>query len=361
MFSYLPLNISSIGLIRSQAITLVDAILLAASPLPTTTMKGTWLVSAVLQLHWLFASTASAYWVRGAVERAMYYMTYMMEEIHETRDSGSGWQIAPNCIGTRTGMRGQTGRCNLAEFVDHIWARTDPDDRNESPRRPTKETVLWPRSMNSVSTMKAIQSQIMSLKWTDKTYVKQDKKSSGPLNYSYTGKINANALWGGSGVTDYYTSLSMFGPRVAEIKREFDEAVRSGSISPANSGDAAVMRTFTAYLGEVRVAAQAILDYRVKDSWDYIRKKGGWKTGLGVQPIWREVDAHYSWQGSWKEIDREATIALMVSESKISTEEAISKYEEHWRKNVVTKFYLEHQSAIDSARNTLDTIRAECA
>ncbi|KAH7024681.1 uncharacterized protein B0I36DRAFT_416181 [Microdochium trichocladiopsis] len=78
-------------------------------------MKAT--VFALFTTASLLAPAAHAFGPRGSAERSIFFADYMAEEIFT---NAADRRIATGCQGTRTGLRGQRGRCNLIEFLHHI-------------------------------------------------------------------------------------------------------------------------------------------------------------------------------------------------------------------------------------------------
>lgn len=72
---------------------------------------------------------------RGAAERAALWFEYLAEEIFQDK---SQWSIAAGCVGTRTGLRGQKNRCDLDDFVRHLWQPSAGNDK-----LPDKKEYVW--------------------------------------------------------------------------------------------------------------------------------------------------------------------------------------------------------------------------
>ncbi|KAK3939522.1 hypothetical protein QBC46DRAFT_387763 [Diplogelasinospora grovesii] len=287
-------------------------------------MKGATFAAGVLQLHLLFASAVSAYWNRGAAERALYYAVYVLEDIHFNQDAYDGWKIAPGCVGTRKGIWGQKGRCNLAEFCDWIWATTEKDER------PPKDKIKWTKAMVGAKMPDVIVSVIMGAKYTDGSFMLRHDTT--PKQYGYTGNIDVSGrVWPGeAGVTDYWQSLEKFGPRAAVLKKDFDEAVKSGAIvtDPSNSkykAHKAVIDKFNDFYTAATNAAEIVIDWRVQDKWRHLETMGDWKNSLGVDGVWEEKASAHSMVGNWNEINKEKTLDQMVDKLGITREEATNK------------------------------------
>ena len=65
-----------------------------------------------------------------------------MEEIFT---DASHWTISVGCKGSRTGIRGQGGRCTLGEYCDYIWADRIHDDGSKyGDVKPDASKTIWP-------------------------------------------------------------------------------------------------------------------------------------------------------------------------------------------------------------------------
>ncbi|KAK3360575.1 hypothetical protein B0T25DRAFT_602311 [Lasiosphaeria hispida] len=300
--------------------------------------------------------TTSAYWVRGAAERALYYSVYVLEDIHFSQSAYDGWKVAGDCVGDRRGMWGQKTRCSLAQFLDHIWSPKDSDEP-----RPDASKIKWPASMKGISNPQAIVSMIMSLEYQDGTPVNQHDAT--PKRYGYTGNNNLGKLWPNQGVTSYWDSLEKFGPRAAQLKKDFDEAVAKGDIvtDPKDKKfkpHQKVIETFNKFYAAAQDAAEVIIDFRVQDKWRHLKEMGKWKSVLGVEPVWIPKTSSHSWIGAWDEIDREKTIDKMAAH--ISREDAIKVYDAHWESLTSSEIYQQHNDAINRVKATAASLKGTC-
>lgn len=109
-------------------------------------IKGS-ITAAVLWLHLLFSRLAWAYGPLWRFEGAFYCSVYIMEEIRGIPGlENNGYQTASGCVGTRVGLAGQAGWCNLAEFLDYIGRETatgklDEDGNPIYDKRPDRGNV----------------------------------------------------------------------------------------------------------------------------------------------------------------------------------------------------------------------------
>ncbi|KAK3317909.1 hypothetical protein B0H66DRAFT_602518 [Apodospora peruviana] len=323
----------------------------------------------------LFASTASAYWVRGAAERAMYYTVYMMEDVHYNNKEYDGWKIARDCQGSRRGLWGQKGRCNLAEFLDYIWAPTADDNKpgSQPDTRPRAADIDWPKSMSGIKKAQAITSMIMGAKYKDGSSIMVHDTDSDKRQYGYTGKINTvDKLWPGSGVNSYYDSLAMFGERAVKLNDDFEAAVKDGTIKTAPAGmdpkdpkykefapHMKAQETFRGLYQEATNAAESVVDLRNQDKWKNLKDKGDWKNKLGVEPVWEMKKSSQSWIGEWEELKEGDTIARMEKDLGLSHADAVKKYDQVWASNNSSPQNKQHAAALEKARISLKTFQAK--
>ncbi|KAL6859772.1 hypothetical protein ACO1O0_003796 [Amphichorda felina] len=311
-------------------------------------------VSQVLSAALLCASSASGYWIRGAAERALYYSVYVLEDIHFNKEAYDGWKIAPDCVGTRKGMW-QKKRCNLAEFIDHIWKETNPGEP-----RPDKTKIQWGNEMKGAKDPQSIISMIMSAKYKDGSMVIQ--RDTDPKRYGYTGKIEvADKVWPGQGITDYYASLSRFGERAVKLQGDFNTAIDKGEIvtDPENSKykqHKLVIEKFQAFFQGATDAAEMIVEFRTQDKWRHLKDQGKWKQKLGVDGVWDPKTSNHN-IGAWEEINKSDTIQQMVDELDIDKAEATKRYEEHWTTLTTSEQSKQHAAAIESAKKTFNALQ----
>ncbi|KAK4443127.1 hypothetical protein QBC34DRAFT_478502 [Podospora aff. communis PSN243] len=332
-------------------------------------MRTSSFLAAVLQAHWLLLTPASAYGARGYAERALYFLVYQMEEIHPTATSGSGWKIAPGCKGARRGIFAKD-RCNLAEFVDHIWA---PMDGETEANRPDKSKITWGNAMKSAKEANVIMSLL-----TSATINKIPLTETGTSGYQ--GKLDVqNKLWPGSGITDYYTSLGAFGERAAQLNAEMDKAVADGVLGDPDKpptqnagesdadfkarktkwdGQSKRVTQFRKLFSESKTAALTVQNMRMKDSWNHIEKDVDWKSKLGVNPVWDTHNEGRPNVGEWKTINEAKTIEEMVK-SGMTKDAAQAKFDSVWAEVTSTDSYKQHRAAIVNAQKTMRAMGME--
>lgn len=303
----------------------------------------------------LLASSASAYWIRGAAERALYYSVYVLEDIHFNKQAYDGWKIAPDCEGSRKGMW-QKGRCNLAQFLDHIWKETNPGEP-----RPDADKIKWGNEMTGAKDPQSIISMVMSAKYEDGTLVID--RNADPKHYGYTGKVEvADRLWKGSGITDYYKSLGEFGKRAVQLQADFNDAIDKGTIvtDPNNKKykqHKLVIEKFKGYFQAATDAAEIIVDYRVQDKWRHLKEKVDWHQKLGVDGVWDKKTSNHG-VGDWYEISQEKTVKQMVDDLGISETEATSRFETAMSEATGSTQAQQHKAAIDNAKQTFNDLKA---
>ncbi|KAH8893932.1 hypothetical protein GQ53DRAFT_821806 [Thozetella sp. PMI_491] len=286
-----------------------------------------------------------AYGKRGAAERAMFFMVYLQQEVFL---DASQRTVASGCTGTRTGIRGQTGRCTLAEFVDFIW-KMDPD--NPQIAHPDKTLIQWPATMKETKLNAA---NIDPAKWTTAIHNNIRIKKSEPgkkdkyvqlPGHGYTGPFDANKLLNG-GTWTYYSALSEFGKLAKVAGDEYNK------IQASLTGDE------KAYLkrANLQISPAVDLSYylRLKDKWDALwdRKKGNAVAVLGFTPITNTANAPDSVAGavgSWQEMDTSKTIAWLVKFRDLSFKEAQAFFYDKWERITEGQAWKDHAAALESS------------
>ncbi|KAH8899350.1 hypothetical protein GQ53DRAFT_801909 [Thozetella sp. PMI_491] len=330
-------------------------------------MKTSNVVVTTLQACMLFATTGSAYWVRGAAEMAMYFLAYTLEDIHFDQNAYDGWKIAPDCKGDRKGLWGQKGRCNLAQFMDHIWAQTKTDIKDAEGNvietkydsKPDASKIKWTATMKGVTDPETIISLIMGAKYQDGSMV--CRKDTIPKAYGYTGNVDATKFFAADGA-DYFGNLQKFGPRVVQLKADLEGAKSKGEIltgDPSSSKYKSQLKTyekFNTLYDLTRTAASIIVDLRKQDSWRHIVDLTNWKEKLGIEkPGTKPITPSNSMVGKYEEIDRDLTIDKMVENGQ-SKADATTKYDKWWNELQESISYKGHQAAIFGAEQTLKAL-----
>ncbi|ATY67152.1 hypothetical protein A9K55_000433 [Cordyceps militaris] len=73
-------------------------------------------LSSLLATALVAPTIVAGYGIRGAAERALYYLLYLAEELLPQ----DGMELAVGCTGSRTGLNGVANRCYFGEFLKHI-------------------------------------------------------------------------------------------------------------------------------------------------------------------------------------------------------------------------------------------------
>ncbi|RDW76306.1 uncharacterized protein DSM5745_06298 [Aspergillus mulundensis] len=208
---------------------------------------------------------------RGAAERTLIFATYVMEEIYDSDDYDS--KVASGCQGSRTGLRGQTGRCTLKELCEHLWMQSDwevtqlgedgkpmKDDEGktitvpQSDSRPDPSQTGWNVNAEKGNLLDKLEPKKMIqaiLAVTDKTTKKKlDKKG-------YYGNLNVgNAI---EGATDYYETMADFGRNTWDFRQEALKV--ESELTPA------VQNRFKKWYDHADIAAKVVVDLRMKDKY----------------------------------------------------------------------------------------------
>ncbi|KAI9700938.1 MAG: hypothetical protein M1820_006583 [Bogoriella megaspora] len=95
-----------------------------------------------------YSSYVAGYGTRGAQERVLYYYAYLAEEL-----LGGTYTVAPGCVGRRPG-----GRCNLNEFLEHIWYPYEDGTRKDD-TPPKKISVFKKNDPKDFTKMSILQAQ----------------------------------------------------------------------------------------------------------------------------------------------------------------------------------------------------------
>jgi hypothetical protein len=207
----------------------------------------------------------------------IYFITYLQEEAYGS--DTSKMQVAPGCVGTRQGLRGQANRCHIDEFVDYIWKERVPGET-----KPTN--VIWPanaRNLQSLDAEKITRMVNQQLKVPDPA-----GGNPKPLKGSgYTGGQDVKKLVPNPGTDTYFSSLEKMGKFMKDA-REFFEA-NSGSW-PDTEKDA-----FKKWNGEGKKITEIAVDLRTKDKWDALndKKKGNLAVKLGINLETIETKSKY--------------------------------------------------------------------
>ncbi|KAL8366233.1 hypothetical protein RB595_007927 [Gaeumannomyces hyphopodioides] len=330
----------------------------------------------------LGAGLSSAYGIRAAYERAMYFAVYQMEdmlsleEIRKLEGVDKSFKIAPGCgsgdSGARDGLMRVAKRCSLPQFLDHTWRKTKTtidgvDYWDEKPNGPGTP-VIWDGSdtdMRSSSlTTDRVKSYIMGAKDRYGFLVRPvtvnypDGKKVTVNYHGYSGNVDeANKLWPNSnhpeGMQGYLRSLEKISERAGELYEIWEKAIAKGNIivgdnqrdHPNYDRHKAADTRVRKHLSEAKIAAEKVVSLRKVDLGRYIKNNADFRTKFRVDPVWRVVDGV-------PEMDRTATTTKMVSEGGFSSQQAQEVYDARWEEIRNGEGYQGHKAAIDKAEKT---------
>ncbi|KAH8880238.1 hypothetical protein GQ53DRAFT_774258 [Thozetella sp. PMI_491] len=313
-------------------------------------MRAGKIFTVALRTCLLFASPGSAYRVRGAAEMSLYYITYMLEDIHFNKDAYDGWKIAPDCVGDLKGLWGQKGRYNFAQFMDYVWAQTKTDVKDgkgniieiKYDTKPKAENIKW-------------------AKYNDGSSVA--RKDTIPKAYGYTGNVDKTKFFPADNL-DYFGALQRFGPRAVQLQKDLEGAKNNGEIlngdpnSSKYKSQKATYDKFNTLYEQAKTAASIIMDLRKQDSWRHIVDMTKWHDKLGIdKPATKPIHPQNSMGGDYEEVDRDGTINKMVNERGISKDQATREYDAWWSDQQSSTSYKGHQATIFGAEETLHALQ----
>jgi len=175
-------------------------------------------------------------------------------------------KVAPGCVGTRTGVRGQAKRCHLDELCDYIWKQTASETKPAN--------VIWPpntRNLQNLDAEKIVRIIDQQLRIPDPAGGKNK-----PLKgIGYTGKQNVKLLVPDPGTDTYFSSLEKMGKFMKDARVYFE---KNGASWPQDQRDA-----FTKWGGQSKIITEIAADLREKNKWDALHdpKKGNLAVKLG--------------------------------------------------------------------------------
>lgn len=264
----------------------------------------------------------------------MMYSMYLSEEIF--MNSGD-YKIASTCSGTRTGIRGQTGRCDLAEFCDHLFEPFEkPTGQKDAAGNLMRDAQGNPLKAFDVKPTKAD----VQGKWTarsldlgqsdlfkatqaiDSIKVKSNNPAVPDSDYVH-GIKTTNVL---AGVTDYYDLMERVGAVWANANAEIDKINAEDDKKPAKDRTlkAAERRKLEKWKLEAKRGTQFVYELRIKDTARWQMAPGGLRSTFGHDIVTKPRnynDADYEAKfgkgfgdalkrdlTSWPEPNREATV-----------------------------------------------------
>ncbi|KAK3358160.1 hypothetical protein B0T25DRAFT_567397 [Lasiosphaeria hispida] len=209
--------------------------------------------------------------------RTLYWFTYLQEDVYGSETDKM--RVAPDCSGSRKGLLGQSGRCTLPEFLSYVWAPTKGDSK------PDVTKVAWPAAAKGPNS--ATHGQIFNA--IVKTRHADGTKIGG---YGFHGNCDTEKLL--PGAQSYSEALSRFGITSVSAMEETKTKHDSSEITQGERD------VFSHWYREARSISEAIVAFREKEKWDYLKNKGGLEDKLGVVPVWTTKsgalgETTYSW------------------------------------------------------------------
>ncbi|KAK4186789.1 hypothetical protein QBC35DRAFT_475110 [Podospora australis] len=334
-------------------------------------LLGTLLVSL------LWAGVVSAYGLRGAWEKTMYFSIYQMEDmlaIDGVDGTGKNYQIAPNCGGgvggARKGLLDKSRRCSLLQFLDHIWRTTSTnrdilDEGGNVVRtekyydtKPDIDTVKFGSSgtptTGSNLTPDQIQTYTLDAKNADgkiiyKTpvpIVTSDGEPFSVKQHGYTGNVDEpGRLWPNAvpplpgGVDGYLVSLPKIADRAQELLQIWEAAKADGTLHVGDDekdhpdydkhkeADDQVKK----HLEYGRLAAKKTALFRESDLHKNLKAFGKWREAFGVAPKWDYHNSGDDQVKSWPVMNEKKTIQKIMEASVGDEAKAKKIYDNKWK------------------------------
>lgn len=227
----------------------------------------------------------------------MMFSMYLLEEVFENDADRS---IATTCSGSRTGIRGQTGRCDIAEFCDHLFepfekptGRTLPNGKAEInfDEKPDKDAIRsqWSRRVLDIG-----QTDLFKMaQGIDIIRVPNPAPDRPPADYVHGIKAE-NALAGTTGTDAYYDLMRNLGPVYARAQQRLNDIVQSDdNLPPAQRVLGASQRRRLEKWGlEAKRGTKAVHELRLKDTARYQLLDDGLKKTFGhpIEATYRVYD-----------------------------------------------------------------------
>ncbi|EMR63438.1 hypothetical protein UCREL1_9618 [Eutypa lata UCREL1] len=306
---------------------------------------------------------AMAFGLTGATERATMYSIYLAEEIWTDT---SQWSIAKGCKGTRKGVRGQDDRCNLAEFVDHLWESTEGVVRKADG---TQFRAMDDKpDMNDAAVKRQWTAKALSIQAIDADLFKASQaifriKIAGTPDKTpatgYTGNIKAgNAL---DGYSDYYKLMEDIGGYQKRAEAEIKKIMDADDKEPDKKKKVLTngqRKSFEHWSKQARWGPSVIYEMRIKDTAKWQLMKDGLQKFFGHEIVsgTHNYNAYTDTELSdrlkkevkeFKEPDREATVQKWKGKFKDEAE-AFAKYDEAVNDYFNSPEGQAHKAAIDS-------------
>ncbi|KAK4183782.1 hypothetical protein QBC35DRAFT_467026 [Podospora australis] len=294
-------------------------------------------------LSFLWASSlptlVHSYFKRGAAERAIYYMTYLQEEVYGVNNAAA-YQVAPNCKGTRDGFLGQKNRCTLIEFLNHIWAQkaNDANDVKPDPAR-----LTGTKGLEDVRQLTAdkIGSYIMGAQQT-----KPGGGTEPVTKMGYYGEVDPGKLL--RGATSYWDALGRFGLVSNEAKRRAEELKRNGGL------DDKKFAQFEKWNTQAKEATNTAVALRQQVIWEFQWSHvSDMKAKIGVEPVKTKVTSTAKWGGqviSWDTIAVDKTIEKIQTELGLNKVDATKRFDAGWAALQADTNTAEHISSLEAVK-----------
>ncbi|KAL8413202.1 hypothetical protein RB594_004723 [Gaeumannomyces avenae] len=314
----------------------------------------------------LYAGLASSYGSRAAMERALYFLIYEMEDMFSIDGVGNGDspKLAAGCpavgSGERRGLTTSSKRCSLAQFLDWTWRKTPTKIGGVEyfDTKPDLSSVKWPQSeaIMTSSSMKARQiapyienaQDGTGQKLTRKVDITKNDGTPGKIQqHGYTGNVaEADRLWANSGhpggFDGYTRSIEKIADRAKELNDHWQKAIDDGKVDIKGAHEAAHDR-ITKQLAEAKLAAERVVVLRKVDQMRAIKQSATWRQKLGGNYAVWDVDGD-----GVAYMKREETRQKMVAAGRTYSE-AKELLDNTWKEVEASDKYQTHEAAVKKA------------
>ncbi|EFQ99449.1 hypothetical protein MGYG_02460 [Nannizzia gypsea CBS 118893] len=212
---------------------------------------------------------ATAYAQRGALERLVYYYSYLADELVNAEEART---VAVGCSGSLPGKR-----CNLDEFLEYIWKPLPTESATTAPKVDIVENLGKPK-FEDVAV-----SRLYTLIYTWKPKDSTDKRH-------VTGNTDNLKLLPGS--TDYYDCLSKITGPIGALdmaKATFPDGDKKDLADKiVSKGKASAQLVYDFRLKDIEKHRKNFLKMQLMDG-EVIYKQG--RNVEGLLPGWKTLDA----------------------------------------------------------------------
>lgn len=277
----------------------------------------------------------------------MFFSMYLLEEVY---DQPSDMRIATGCSGTRTGIRGQPNRCDIAEFCDHLFepfekptgqVDANGDAIKNFDVKPDKDAIrhLWPRTVFEIGNM-----DLFKLTQAINRIRVPNPDIDRPAADYVHGIKTVNVL---DGVTDYYDLMRGIGGFYVRAQQHLNAINAADDLKPARERTlkAAERRKLEKWGMEGKRGTKFVHELRLKDTavWQMNKQKGlESKFGHPIQAERREYveDQLKNTYGNgfaaslereltrWQVPSKSLTVAKWKDEFSGGEPEALTKYQD---------------------------------